>query len=434
MNDPRPATLKEDRISAAVFAGLLGGLLGLSLLKFGNPVILDRLVEAPRKVEEFLFSPWPVVWGYLLLAFVAATGGLAARFRTPASRVVLALPLVWLGWQLLAAASTVDSKLTTATVPHFVACVGCFYLGLFSLRQRGTSRVFWIPLLAAFVWVLWMGFDQHFGGLEATRRLVYEQPGWQQFSPEYLRRIQSDRIFSTLFYPNALAGVILFLLPAALVITGRACAKRSNVVRGVVVGLLGYAALACLFWSGSKSAWLIAVLLGSIWLLHCPLEKRIKRGIVAALVVLALAGFAVRFSGYFRRGAPSATARLEYWRAAWSTAVAHPWFGTGPGTFSVPYQKLKRPEAEMSRLVHNDYLQQASDSGFPGFLAYAALIWVSIARLHRACASDALRFSLWLGLAGWAGHSVVEFGLYIPALSWLPFTMLGWLWSTGKDG
>ena len=433
MNDPRPATAKGNRLSATVFAGLLGGLLGLSLLKFGNPVILDHLVEAPRKVEEFLFSPWPVVWGYLLLALVAVVGGLVARFRTSTPRIVLVLPLIWLGWQLLAAASTVDSKLTAATLPHFVACVVGFYLGVFSLRPRGTSMVFWIPLLAAFAWVLWMGFDQHFGGLEATRRLVYEQPGWQQLSPEYLKRVQSDRIFSTLFYPNALAGVILLLLPAALAVTARVCAKRPNVVQGVVVGLLGYAGLACLFWSGSKSAWLLAVLMGSIWLLHSPVEKRIKRGIVAALVVLALAGFAVRFSGYFQRGAPSASARLEYWRVAWSTAVAHPWFGTGPGTFFVPYQKLKRPEAEMSRLVHNDYLQQASDSGFPGLLAYAALIGGSIWRLYRQGVADALRFALWLGLAGWAGHSLVEFGLYIPALSWLPFTLLGWLWGTGAD-
>jgi len=303
---------------------------------------------------------------------------------------------------------------------------------VFSLRLRGTSRAFWIPLLAAFAWVLWMGFDQHFGGLEATRRLIQEQPGWQQLSPEYLRRVQSDRIFSTLFYPNALAGAILLLLPAALVVAARACAQRPNVVRGVAVGLAGYAGLACLFWSGSKSAWLIAVLLGSIWLLHGPLEKRLKRGIVAALVVVALAGFAVRFSGYFQRGAPSATARLEYWRAAWTTALAHPWVGTGPGTFSVPYQKLKRPEAEMSRLVHNDYLQQASDSGFPGCVAYGALIWVSIAWLYRKCFSDALRFSLWLGLVGWACHSAVEFGLYIPALSWPSFTMLGWLWGSSE--
>ncbi len=417
-------------VGTKLFAGLLGGLLGLSLLKFGNPVILDRLVEAPRQVEEFIFSPWPVRWGYALLACVTLAGVLVGCFRTPAPRGVWVLPLIWLGWQALAAAGTVDTNLTLATLPHFAACVVCLYLGLFCLRQGGASLAFWVPLLAGFAWVLWMGFDQHFGGLEAARRLVYQQTDSQTLSPEYLRRLQSDRIFSTLFYPNALAGVIVLLLPAALVVVGRATAARSNVIRGVAVGLTGYAGLACLFWSGSKSAWLIAVLAMSVWVLHCPLEKRVRHAIVATLLVLALAGFAVRFAGYFQRGAPSATARFEYWRAAWATAVAHPLLGTGPGTFAVPYARLKRPEAEMSRLVHNDYLQQASDSGFPGLLAYAALIVGSIARLHRTCRTDPLRLSLWLGLAGWACHSVVEFGLYIPALAWLPFTLIGWLWGT----
>ncbi len=413
-----------------VFAGLLGGLLGLSLLKFGNPVIFDRLVEAPRQVEEFIFSPWPVLWGYALLACVTVAGALVARLRPRPPRVVWMLPLIWLGWQSLAAARTVDTNLTLATLPHFAACVVCFYLGLFALRQGGASLAFWLPLLAAFAWVFWMGFDQHFGGLEAARRLVYQQPDWQRLSPEYLRRVQSDRIFSTLFYPNALAGVIVLVLPAALVVIGRATAGRSNIVRGVAVGLAGYAGLACLFWSGSKSAWLIAVLAASVWVLHCPLEQRLRHGIIAAVLVLALAGFGLRFAGYFQRGAPSASARFEYWRVAWATAVAHPWLGTGPGTFAVPFAQQKRPEAEMSRLVHNDYLQQASDSGFPGLLAYVVLIVGSIARLHRTCRTDPLRLSLWLGLAGWACHSAVEFGLYIPALSWLPFTLIGWLWGT----
>lgn len=415
--------------AAAVFAGSLGALLGLSLLKFGNPVILDRLVEKPGAVAEFLFSPWPVVWGYLLLAVVMVLGVRVARFRTSVPGVILSLPLVWLGWQLLAAIGTVDTQLTQATLPHFAACVACFYLGVFSLRGGGASLAFWMPLIVSLACVLWMGFDQHFGGLEAVRRWVYEQPNWQQLAPDYLRRIQTNRIFATLFYPNALAGVILLLGPAVLVTVGRICARRSNIVRGVVVGWLVYAALACLYWSGSKSAWLIAVLVASLALLHRPLEPRVKRGLIVGLVVLALAGFAFRFSGYFQRGAPSAVARLDYWQAAGRTALAHPWLGTGPGTFAVPYRQLKRPEAEMTRLVHNDYLQQASDSGFVGALAYAAFLGGSLARLRRGCATDPLRFAVWLGLVGWACQSCVEFGLYIPALSWLPFALLGWLWS-----
>jgi hypothetical protein len=39
----------------------------------------------------------------------------------------------------------------------------------------------------------------------------------------------------------------------------------------------------------------------------------------------------------------------------------------------IPYRQLKAPEAEMTRLAHNDYLQQGSDSGGPGMLLYAVV-------------------------------------------------------------
>ena len=122
-------------------------------------------------------------------------------------------------------------------------------------------------------------------------------------------------------------------------------------------------------------------------------------------------------------------ARFDYWRAAVATAKASPVFGTGPGTFSLAYQRIKPPEAEMSRLVHNDYLQQASDSGLPGFLAYGAFVigGLVFTRFRAWPAEDPLRLAAWLGLLGWALHSTFEFGLYIPALGWPAFGMMGWL-------
>jgi len=130
-------------------------------------------------------------------------------------------------------------------------------------------------------------------------------------------------------------------------------------------------------------------------------------------------------------------------------------FGSGPGTFAIPYQKLKRPESEMSRMVHNDYLEQASDSGLIGFLTYAAFIAAGLGRAARdlsgrakATTSESAsapmkqdtsmnpggqRFGVWLGLAGWALQSLFEFGLYIPALAWVAFALFGWmLGSSGK--
>ena len=82
----------------------------------------------------------------------------------------------------------------------------------------------------------------------------------------------------------------------------------------------------------------------------------------------------------------------------------------------------------MTRLVHNDYLQQGSDSGIPALLLYAAVwlggLWVTGANLARR---PMVERAIWLGLLGWTIQSGVEFGLYIPALGWIAFTLLGWL-------
>jgi O-antigen ligase len=130
----------------------------------------------------------------------------------------------------------------------------------------------------------------------------------------------------------------------------------------------------------------------------------------------------------------------------------------------------------MSRLVHNDYLEQASDSGFIGLASYAAFIigaltwsyrkiapglWTGVTaagpsksdesldsghgkrkRTPKASeqgrgiadimekwfvADSWLAFAVWLGVLGWSLQCLLEFSLYIPALSWPAFAFLGWL-------
>jgi O-antigen ligase len=169
-----------------------------------------------------------------------------------------------------------------------------------------------------------------------------------------------------------------------------------------------------------------------VLLLCFPIPRRTKFGIVGAILVLGLAGFTVRYLGYFKRGAPSAVARTDYWKAAWITFTQHPLIGSGPGTFSVAYKKIKPPDAEMALLTHNDYLQQASDSGIPGFLSFGAVYAAIITLRYRkspSITSDPL-FVLWLGLVAWAAQALTEFGLYIPALAWPAFLMMGWLLGT----
>lgn len=410
--------------------------MAIALLKFGNPIILDRLIDPPTNIWEVLFQPWPIAWGYGALFGCLLLGLATLRLGLPKPRHVAIVLCVWLGWQAVAAVSSIEPRLTRPVLVHFTACVVCFFAGLFGLARADKPKLFWLPVLVAFAYVLWMGFEQHYGGLEATRKMFYERPDWQQYPPEYIKKIESHRIFSTLVYPNALAGAILLLLPAMLVVAWNLTARLQPLSRAVIVGVLGYTAVACLVWSGSKSGWLIALVLLLAVLLRQPFSKRAKYILVLALLAAGLTGFFVRYAAYFGRGAPSVSARFEYWKAGLTTAIENPVLGTGPGTFSVAYRKIKPPEAEMAQLTHNDYLQQASDSGLIGFLAYTVFVVGSLVMLPKLCRlghrSDL--FAMWLGLLGWSLQSGVEFLLYIPALAWMAFAMFGWLWGVSDEG
>ena len=264
--------------------------------------------------------------------------------------------------------------------------------------------------------------------MEATRQYVYSTPGWEKLPAEHLKRLGSSRIFATLLYPNTLAGVILLLLPAMLVTTWRVTHWLTPVTRAVLVGVTAYASLACLVWSGSKAGWLIALAMSLVCVLHTQIATKWKTAVVCLFLVAGLGGFYAKNAGYFAKGATSVSARFDYWRAGWKTAVTHPWTGAGPGTFAVTYRRQKTPEAEMAQLAHNDYLEQASDSGVLGALSYATFVVGSLVVLHRRSKPDPFSLAVWLGLFGWALQSVVEFGLYIPAIGWIAFWMIGWLW------
>ncbi len=303
------------RLSPKFFASLFGAFLGLTLLKFGNPPIMERWVETPRNIYEFVLGfPWPIIWAYWLLALVAGCGLLTARWAFQAPRWLIALPLVWLAWQFLAAVQAVDDQLATATFKHFGACVVCFYLGYFCLSRQPRLGLFWIGLLVAFLLVLAAGWSQHFGGLEQTRKYFYTYlyPQLKEVPPGYLKKISSNRIFATLFYPNALAGALLLFLPGMLTLLWRAERWFTAGARRFLSGVVGLGGLGCLFWSGSKGGWLLMLVLGLVVLLHLPFDRRLKAAGAVVVVLVGLAGFFIRYSAFFEKGATSVSARFDY--------------------------------------------------------------------------------------------------------------------------
>lgn len=427
----------------AIVAGFFAA---LAILKFGTPAILAHLVDFPKTGTEWFLSPlWPIGLGYGLLAvLVLAAAVLLFVFfqsywrtevvpqarvnpRSHAVRWFLFLPALWWGWQCFSAIHTVHNELTAAVLAHFSSLVILFYLGYFVLGREKELGGFRTALLLGFLLVLWGGFSQRFGGLEASREMIFASPDWEKHDPAFLEKIAKNRIFSTLFYPNALAGGLILLTPLCAVAFWRTMAFLQIPSRVLLVGILILAAAACLYWTESKSGWLVSLALVLIFIgTRRRISKWIKTTGLTLVLLGGLAGFFWKYSGYFEKGATSVVARFDYWRAAWFVAKSHPFLGAGPGTFQESYKKIKPPEAEMARLAHNDYLQQASDSGFPGAVLYAGVVWWGIFQTRQDAKASPVRRAVWFGLLGFALQSFVEFGLYIPALAWIFFLLLGW--------
>jgi hypothetical protein len=421
-----------------VFAFAAGLFFFVTIVKFSCPMVMDRIIETPADLSSFVYELWPPHWGAWLSLPVALTGLWALQGGRANTRWVVFLPLIWFGWELISASRTINRELTELTMTHFAVCVGLFYLGLFARKGMDNPWPIWAGMGLALCWAMRTGMQQHFGGLEATRKMVQESPGLFGVTPQmladpaYLKRIASDRIFGTFAgYPNGLAGGVILFLPLTLAFLWRLTPKVRDPIRIAFVLILGGCGLACLYWSGSKAGWLVALVVGLVALGHSALPVGWRRALIAGILVIGLVGFGVKYSAYFKKEQNSVGARFAYWRAALIVTDHHPVLGTGPGTFRIPYSELRRPTDEPTKLCHNDYLEQASDSGLPGFISYLLMILAVLFELYRYRKKETgpnwLDFSVFLGVLGVCMHSWVEYHLYVPAIAWPMFFMMGWL-------
>ena len=487
MNGPASPTRSSSPEALRFFALIFGAFLGLCILKWGNPVILDAQIPMPRDAAEWLQQPWPSRLAPPFLMVLVVVGVMTSKpmeslrgRHIPA--LLLILPAIWMSWQSLAAGRSVDPVLTGLTLPQLAGCLACYSLGFLVLGPALRSGWLWVGLIAGFGLCLNRAAQQHLFELRQDYQVLLEgqATGWTNFTasslaemrdnllliqtngveianPVILDKMRRARVNGTMVYPNALAGMILLLLPASLAVLATVSATLKASVRRLVVGSFAVLGLLTLYWTGSKAGWLVAIGVGAVALLLRPGSARIKAAWVALLLAGGLGLFGLRFAGYFAKGATSAVARADYWKAAVQNTWEHPVWGSGPGTFQRPYARLKAPESEMARLVHNDFLEQASDSGLPGFVLYTAwiggLLWTLGRRITREKDLGAqplepspaggakpsgtgwpvwpeadrqrLELAVFIGLLGWFTHGLAEFGLYIPASAWTAFTLAG---------
>lgn len=452
MTRPSPSPAAAE---SPVPALLLGFLLGLAILKLGNPVILEDQIGVPASWTEWLQRPWPTRAGLLLLPIVVAFH----LFATPWRQRLATAPIpawIWLSlggwafWQWLSHGGSVDTRLSGLTLPHLLTVAVCFILGVLTGRTRWQPLFIGLGIGATVCWL--QAFNQHTFEFRYAREALVtgQQSGWTNLSPAdvaelrqnglilttngidianpvILDKLARGRVHGSLVYPNALAGLVLLAFPPLATVLWLSRHRFRPLVFALAAGLLGPLAFCSLLWSGSRSGWLIAVAMAALAVLLHPRLRKVRVPVAIAALVLGLGAFALRNQAYFRKGATSVSARFDYWKAAAGNTAEHPFRGSGPGTFMRPYAQRKAPDAEMARLVHNDYLQQFSDSGIPGGIAY--LLWVlgslGLAWARALRSPTPLLLGILIGVTGWLLQGLSEFGLYIPPLAWTCFTFLG---------
>jgi len=128
--------------------------------------------------------------------------------------------------------------------------------------------------------------------------------------------------------------------------------------------------------------------------------------------------------------------RLMLVRDSWKMFLAHPWLGTGLGTFATAYPKFaSRDIGLLVNHAHNDYVELLAEGGLAGGMLGATFLALLAARarrhLRRAAtpASRALYVGAAVAMAGLLLHETVDFNLHVPSNAIL-FLLLSLLLTT----
>jgi putative inorganic carbon (HCO3(-)) transporter len=399
-------------------------------LKFSTPVMLQSYVPPPASLPQWLFFSWPNELAVILI--FAGFVWLVLDPERMLARVDLlfVLPLMFLLTQAPAAATSICRQTTIDTLLLFVTCALLFYVGAWYVRDgAATARIF-AGLALATLLICVMALEQHFGGLEESRRLAAMSYDASRMPRDFQLRMTSNRVFGSFVYPNALAGFLVISFMPTLTWIGVRARGWVHWIKWVTLAFAAGVMVFCLVLTGSRGGFVAfaAMALTALW---CGISKTGRRPVVAVLgLILGLAVIfvAAERRGFLHLGAQSLEARTDYWRGAIAIAKDHPWVGTGPGTFGSIYPKYKTALTEDAQAAHNDYLQILSDSGVAAFIAFVLLWIVAIHdafRLTRRRKGDAAAIAICGALVGWTVHGLVDFDLYVPGLAFPMFLLLG---------
>lgn len=322
----------------------------------------------------------------LALAVSAALLVWALAERDLPATPVLALGAAFFAWRVfchyVSPFGPEDGRFLQAQLP----LAGLFFAGAGLLGAEGIGRKAAVYAVGA-------------GALGAAFALA-SRWGWLPLDRGAVDLGFGNRAFGTLGNPDYLGGWLAPLLPVAAALTW---AVRGR-LRWPLLAALGLLAAALLA-SGARGSWLagVAGLLAAAGAWGSARARRWALAGIGVAALLLLAGY-LRF-GLLRpseAGGPARTPsrwteafdpRGDAWDSrrfmaatAWDLACEHPVLGVGGGAFTIEYlrrqgERLQRETAEPYRYTedaHNDWVQCAAETGFPGLALGIALFALAL--------------------------------------------------------
>jgi O-antigen ligase len=339
----------------------------------------------------------------------------------------------------------------TATGGMFLAaCLTFCFVLLNSFRHRR-----WIKLTLTVLLTLG-GFEAFYGLLEYWTG--HQHIFWYQ-KIYYLEEVTGTYInhnhFAGLLGPLLLLGVGAFVVRFTRFVAGRSytfaedgrsvwkkVTATAQLIQhlpaslALLLSVIGLMAVALILSQSRGALVSCAAALGLqvflLWKLRSRSTESLQAlGLLALLAILLGVALAPRVLTRFSYAPRDAPERFELWQDSARIVRDYPWLGTGLGTYRdvLPRYRPQKdfffvagiPQPATINYAHNDYLQLLTECGFVGF---GLMAWALVATLrnlfskfanHADWETAAMGSSLTAGMVAFLLHSLVDFGMHIPA-------------------
>ncbi len=395
-----------------------------------------------------------IIGSLVLIIGTALSGGIV----TPWSKAMLALAILVLTL-LLVIKGIINQKLTLA-IPSLVwPLVAAIALGVvqsvswfdqagvrqsLSMEVEGTREALFMFVLL----LLWLLLCANIFGSALQLRILTNflvvyglglaflalvlYLAWRQ-NLNWLRPIEVGSPVGTFVNRNHFAGYIEFLLPipVAMLIVYRANLENrifyvaAAVMMGVALcfslsrgGMISMCAQ-LLFLAALSSSWQVS----PHRLPNAKQKARILRwASIGAIFLLIVIGIIAMGAEPIIFRIADIDDRSAIWADSWRIFCAHPYLGTGLGTFATAFPIYAHDNGfDVAAQAHSDYLQILTDTGLTGFVIFLWFLAILVRAVRRSLKSSAeprqiaLALGCAAGLFGLLVHSLFDFNLQLPS-------------------